>query len=120
MKLSEAERYILELLWKHGELSAQELSAALAKEVGWKRTTSYTMIERCCKKCYVQRRMPGYLCTALLSEEAVRQSETEELLRKNYSGSADLLVAALAGQRRLSLKQMEAVYRTLQEMEAKE
>ena len=120
MYLTDAERKVMEQLWTQGSMTAQELSKALEHSAGWKRTTSYTMIDRCIKKGFVRRETPGFLCAPVLTQDAVRCEETEDLLQRNYGGSADLLVAALAGQRRLSLKQMEAIYHTLRELEAEE
>ena len=50
----------------------------------------------------MERREPGFVCIPLVSMEQVQEYETRELINKMYQGSADLLVASLIGQQKLS------------------
>ena len=54
------------------------------------------------EKGAVARHEPGFVCTPLVSMEQVQEYETRELINKMYQGSADLLVASLIGQQKLS------------------
>lgn len=102
MKLFDSERRVMECLWKLGDLSAKEIAARLYEQVGWSKTTTYTVIKKCIDKGAVRRRDPGFVCHALISREEVREQETEEFLERNYGGAADQLVASLLGSRKLS------------------
>lgn len=119
MRLADSERRIMELLWKNGEMTAREIAATLQETIGWSKTTTYTMLTRCGNKKYLAREDPHFRCRPLITQEEVSQWETDELLKNNFSGSADLLVASLVGHKKLSLKQLETLYQTLQEMEEK-
>lgn len=118
MHLTEAERKVMEVLWDHGDMTAKDVAQELKTRVGWSKTTSYTMLSRCEGKQLLSREEPGYRCIAAVSREQAAEWETEELLQNNYNGSADVLVAALVGQKKLSLKQLEKLYRQLSELEA--
>ena len=118
MHLTEAERKVMEVLWQHDDLTAKDIAAELKERVGWSKTTSYTMLSRCESKQLLRRREPGYHCSATVSRDQAAQWETDELLQNNYHGSADVLVAALVSQKKLSLKQIEKLYRLLSELEA--
>ncbi len=118
MHLTEAERKVMEVLWERDDMTAKDISAELKNRVGWSKTTSYTMLSRCEAKQLLRRREPGYHCSAAVSRNQAAEWETEELLQNNYHGAADVLVAALVGQKRLSLKQLEKLYRQLSELEA--
>ena len=117
MKLTEAERHVLQILWENGPTTAKDISARLNERLGWKKTTTYTMITRCRNKGYLKRDEPAFLCTALVSERQASKWATDELLESSFSGSADLLVASLIGRKKLSVAQLEKLYDTLREME---
>ena len=116
-KLFDSERKILDLLWDNGDLSAKELAARLAEQVGWSKTTTYTVIKKCIGKGVVSRNDPGFLCHALVSQEQVRQRETDALIDRMYGGSADLLVASLLGKGRLSAGEIERLKKRIEEWE---
>lgn len=118
IKLFDSERKVMECLWERGELSAKELAKELEHQVGWSKTTSYTILRKCVEKGAVERREPGFLCRALVSRETVCERETQELIQRNYGGSADLLVASLLGQKRLSSKELHRLKALIHSMGA--
>ena len=106
-KLFDSELKVMEVLWAEGDVPARRIAMVLADQVGWSKTTTYTVIKKCVDKGAVQRTEPGFVCRALVSREQARQAETEALIEKHYGGSADLLVASLLGRRALSQKEIE-------------
>ena len=103
----DSERRVMECLWEQGDLSAKELAEQLERLVGWSKPTTYTVIRKCVAKGALRRTDPGFLCHALVSREEVCERETEELIRRNYGGSADRLVASLLGKKKLSQTEIE-------------
>ena len=116
-KLYDSERRILECLWENGDLSAKDLALRLGAQVGWSKTTTYTIIGRCVEKGVLQRTDPGFLCHALVDRDAVCRHETDELIPRNYGGSADLLVASLLGNRKLSKEEIARMKKLIEELE---
>ena len=106
-KLFSSEIRVMELLWKNGEMSAKEIAAALAESAHWSKTTTYTVIKKCIEKGIIEKREPGYICHALVSKSEVQCFETNELIERIFDGKADLLVAHLLGQGRLSKSSLE-------------
>lgn len=102
LKLYDSELRIMEYLWQCGKASAKEIAAEMARTVGWSKTTTYTVLKKCVEKGAVARQEPGFMCTPLLDMAQVQEYETRELINKMYQGSADLLVASLIGQQKLS------------------
>ena len=107
----------MEVFWEYGPMTAKDAAEELRRRVDWRKTTTYTMLPRCGEKGYLRRTEPNFLCTPILTKEEVGKLETEELLRHNYDGSADRLVAALVDQKKLSLGQMKKLCELLQQME---
>jgi predicted transcriptional regulator len=106
LKLYDSELKIMEYLWQCANaaqrVTAKDIAAEMARTVGWSKTTTYTVLKKCVEKGAVARHEPGFVCTPLVSMEQVQEYETRELINKMYQGSADLLVASLIGQQKLS------------------
>lgn len=117
LKLFDSERKVMEQLWDRGDLSAKDLAEALAAQVGWSKTTTYTVIKKCIDKGALSRSDPGFLCHALVSREEVREKETDELIDKMYGGSADRLVASLLGSRKLSTDEISHLKQLIEKLE---
>lgn len=115
MHLTIAERKVMETVWNGGDMTAKEVAASLRDTAQWSKTTSYTMITRCVEKGYLKRQDPHYVCVPVVTREEVSRWETEELLENNFNGSAQLLVAALVDQKKLSKGDIEKLCKLLEE-----
>lgn len=117
IKLFDSELKVMDLLWKEGDLSAKELAQALAKQVGWNKNTTYTVIKKCIEKGAIERHEPGFICRALVTKEEVQAQEVDELIDKMFDGSADLLFASLIGRKRLPPDMLEKLKQMARETE---
>lgn len=115
-KIFDSELKVLEILWTGGELSAREIAAAAADQVGWSKTTTYTVLKKCVEKGLVAREEPGFRCRALASREEVQRRETRGLIDRMYGGSADRLVASLLDGKALSGEEIARLRRLVEEL----
>lgn len=115
IKLFDSELKIMELLWK-GEMPAKEIAAALAEQVGWSKTTTYTVLKKCIDKGAVSRTDPGFICRAEITRSEAQEYETEELIERMYGGSADGLIASLLDSRRLSAEEIARLKKMVEEL----
>lgn len=106
-KLFDSELKVMDILWSQGGTSAKELAGLLAQQVGWSKTTTYTVIKKCIDKGAIRRTEPGFMCHVLLDKTQVQQQETDELIDKLYGGAPDALVASLLGSKKLSGEEIE-------------
>lgn len=116
IKLYDSELRVMDILWKEGDTSAKDLAGILAGQVGWSKTTTYTVIKKCIDKQVVERMEPGFVCHALVSRRQIQEFETEELITKMYDGAADGLVASLLGRRRLSPEEIANLKKLVEEL----
>lgn len=105
-KLFNSELKILNILWKYGDTPAKEIVKILSKEIGWNKSTTYTMIKRCIDKGLIEDK-GKFLCHALINREEVQKYETAELINNMYDGSADRLVASLLDNGTLKKEEIE-------------
>src|SRR5690554_5505865 len=106
-KLFDSELKVMDILWKAGDTTAKRIAEILIKEVGWSKTTTYTVIKKCIDKGAIERVEPNFICRPLVSREQAQRFETEELINKMYNGAADQLIGSLLGRRNLSSDEIE-------------
>ena len=106
-KLFESELKVMEVLWSEGETSAKRIAEVLKEQVGWSKTTTYTVIKKCVDKDAIERTEPGFLCRAKITREQAQRYETDELIDRMYGGRADMLVAALLDGGRIGTEELE-------------
>ena len=117
IKLFDSERKVMECLWDCGDLSAREIAARLSEQVGWSKTTTYTVIKKCIDKGALRRRDPGFMCHALVSRDDILEQDTSEFLERNYDGAADKLVASLLGRKKLSTDEISRLKQLIERLE---
>ncbi len=117
MKLYDSELKVMEVLWDQGQASAKAIAQQLAQQVGWSKTTTYTVIKKCLDKGAAARSEPGFICRPLISRQQAQAYATDELVDKLYGGSADKLVASLLGRKRLAPEELEELKKLVEELQ---
>ena len=116
IKLFDSELKIMDVLWKEGEVTAKHIAEILKEQVGWSKTTTYTVIKKCIDKGAINRKDPKFVCSPLVTREQVREYETRELINKMYDGAADQLVASILGSRTLSSTEIEKLKQLVEDL----
>lgn len=107
MKLLDTDLKVLDILWERGDTSAKEISDMLADKTGWNINTTYTVIKRCITKGAIERLDPGFICHALITRQQAQLEEATALMDRLYGGSAELLVASLVSNKKLSSEEID-------------
>lgn len=115
-KIYDSELKVLELLWEGGELSARDIAARAGEQVGWSKTTTYTVLKKCVEKGLVERREPGFLCRALVTRQEAQRQETQGLIDRMYGGAADRLVASLLEGKALSPEEIGRLRKLVEDL----
>ena len=103
-KIHEGEYRFCLILWEHGPIAAAQLARLCQEQLGWKRTTTYTVIKRLGERDVLKNE--NGIVTALVSKEEAQSWEIDELVEKTFEGSLPAFVAAFARGRRLSEKEV--------------
>ncbi|MBE6035859.1 MAG: BlaI/MecI/CopY family transcriptional regulator [Clostridiales bacterium] len=117
IKLFDSELKIMDVLWKNGDTTAKRIAEILKEQVGWNKTTTYTLIKRCIDKGAIERFEPNFVCHPLVTIEQARELETTELINKMYDGAADQLVASILGNRNLSPEEINKLKQLVNSLE---
>lgn len=111
-KIFESEYRFCLILWEHEPVTTTQLVRMCQEELGWKRTTTYTVIKRLCERGVVKNE--DGLVSALLSREEAQVSELDELMEKKFQGSLPAFLAAFARRQALSEKEVEEIRRIIE------
>ena len=106
-KVFESEYRFCLILWEHEPVKSSELVNLCREQLGWKPTTTYTVIKRLSERGVL--RNENTVVTSLVSKDQVQAAEIEELVEKKFEGSLPAFLAAFARHQRLSEAELEQV-----------
>ena len=110
-KIHESEYRFCLILWDHEPVTAVELVRLCQDKLGWKRTTTYTVIKRLTERG-VLTSVDGRI-SALISKEDAQESEITEFMKNKFSGSLPAFVAAFTRHQTLSEQDLDEVQRMI-------
>ena len=110
-KIHESEYRFCLILWEHEPVTAVELVKLCQEQLGWKRTTTYTVIKRLSERG-VLKNQDGTI-TSLVSKDAAREREINELVEEKFQGSLPAFIAAFTKRQDLSEKELDEVQRMI-------
>ena len=110
-KIHEGEFRFCLFMWEHEPVTAAELVKLCQEQLGWKRTTTYTVIKRLGEKGVLQN--DNGTITSLVSKDAVQAYEIEALVEKTFEGSLPAFVAAFTKHQNISEEELDEVQRMI-------
>lgn len=106
-KVFESEYQFCLILWEQEPIASGRLVKLCEERLGWKPTTTYTVIKRLSQRGVVKNEKS--VVTSLVSKDEIQASEIDELVEKTFEGSLPAFVAAFAKHRRLSKTEIDEV-----------
>lgn len=91
-KIYESEYRFCLILWEHEPVRSKELVRLCQEQLGWKPTTTYTVIKRLSERGVLKNE--NTLVTSLVSKDEVQEAELGEFVEKTFEGSLPAFVAA--------------------------
>ena len=110
-KIFESEYRFCLIMWEHEPVIASELVKLCQDQLGWKRTTTYTVIKRLGERG-VLKNEDGKI-TSLVSKEAAQAREINELVEEKFQGSLPAFVAAFTKRQDISNEELDEVQRMI-------
>lgn len=106
-KIPEGEYRFCLIMWEHEPVTAVELVKLCQEQLGWKRTTTYTVIKRLGEKGVLQNN--NGTVTSLISKDEAQAYEIEEFVEKKFEGSLPAFIAAFTKHQKLSAEDIDEV-----------
>lgn len=107
LKIHESEYRFCLILWENEPLTAVELVKLCQERLGWKRTTTYTVIKRLGERGVLQNQ--DGVITSLVSKGEAQSYEIDELVEKKFEGSLPAFIAAFTKRQDMSEAELDEV-----------
>ena len=110
-KVFESEYRFCLILWEHEPVRSSELVSLCREQLGWKPTTTYTVIKRLSERGVLVNE--NSVVRALVTKDDVQAAEIDELVEKKFGGSLPAFISAFAKNRRFSKTELDEVQRMI-------
>ena len=110
-KIHEGEYRFCLIMWEHQPVTAVALVKLCGEALGWKRTTTYTVIKRLGDRGVLK--LENGVVTALISKEEAEAAEIETFVESKFGGSLPAFVAAFTKRRDLSESDLDEVQKMI-------
>ena len=117
-KVYESEYRFCLILWEHEPIRSKELVKLCQEQLGWKSTTTYTVIKRLSERGILKNE--NTIVTSLVSKDEVQASELEEFVEKTFEGSLPAFLAAFTKHQKLSDREIDQVQAMIDQMRRRE
>ena len=110
-KVFESEYRFCLILWEHEPIKSSELVNLCKEQLGWKPTTTYTVIKRLSERGVLKNE--NTIVSSLVSKDEVQASEINEKDKKTFEGSLPAFIAAFTKHQKISDKEIDEVQRMI-------
>lgn len=115
MQMGEIETRFAEMIWQNEPIATNALIRMCEQELGWKRTTTYTVLKRLCEKGIFQ--MQNSTVTSLISRKEFYARQSEKFVRETFGGSLPSFLSAFAERQKLTPEEIDAIRRFIDSFE---
>lgn len=100
LHLGAVEARFADMIWTHEPLSSRALVALCGEELGWKKSTTYTVLKRLCDKGIFQNE--NGTVTSRMTKEEYAAAQSEKFVEDTFGGSLPAFLAAFTKRKKLS------------------
>ena len=112
-KLGAVEARFAELIWENEPLPSNRLAKLAEQELGWKKSTTYTILKRLCERGLFQNE--GGQVSSLVSREEFQAAQGEQFVNENFAGSLPRFLAAFVQRKKLTEAEIDEIERLIRD-----
>jgi predicted transcriptional regulator len=113
IKITDAELKFMNMVWETAPINSTELVKLANNKLGWKKSTTYTVIRNLCKRNILQNE--NATVNYLIDRESIQYSECDQIINKIYDGSLKLFLTAFLEKEKLSQKDADELKKIIDE-----
>ncbi len=117
-KLGPVELRFAELIWDNAPIPSGELVKLCAKELEWKKSTTYTVLKKLCAQGLFQNN--NGLVTVVQTRQDYQSLQSRQFVADTFSGSLPAFLAAFVQGRQLSGKDIADIKALIDRFEREE
>ena len=104
-----------DIIWENEPISSTELSKRSEAVLGWKKSTTYTVLKRLCDKGIFQNNKGTV--TSVISRQEFYSVQSEKFVEEAFDGSLPAFLAAFTARKNLTPEEVEHLRRMVAEYE---
>ena len=112
-QLGAVEARFASLIWENAPLSSGELVRLAQENLGWKKSTTYTVLKRLCDKGLFANN--GGTVTVLISRQELHTLQSERFVAETFDGSLPAFLAAFTAKKKLTAEEVALLRRMVDE-----
>jgi len=113
--LTSAEEKLAALIWRDAPMSSPDLVARAEFEMGWKKSTTYTVLKKLCDKGVFKNENANISVLLTRDEQTARQSR--RYVEETFGGSLPRFIASFFSGGKLTAEQAAELKRLIEEHE---
>jgi len=113
LNLTNADWRLMDIVWDCEPVESPELCRIAEDKLGWKRTTTYTVLKRLCEKGYLVN--DSSVVTSLVARTEAGKREGDQLVNRGFKGSLPAFIAAFLEGGSISGEDAAEIEKLLQE-----
>jgi len=113
-KMGVLESRFADIIWSNEPLASRQLVKMAEQELGWKSTTSYTVLKRLCDRGIFQNQ--NSTVTSLISREAFYAEQSDRFVKETIDGSLPAFLAAFGAKNKFTDKEVDELKRLIDGM----
>ena len=100
LKLCDSDYAVMTIIWEHAPLSSRQLVELCAGKLGWKKSTTYTVLKKLCDRGFAENR--DSTVTARIPQAQVQAFESQRVVDRAFSGSLPKFLVSFLEDRKLT------------------
>ena len=105
LQLCESEYRFACIVWENEPLGSGELVKLCAQQLGWKKSTTYTVLKKLCERGVLQN--IDATVTSLVKQEQVQKYQSEQFIKRTFGGSLPRFITAFMDDKTLSRQEAD-------------
>ena len=105
LKLCDSDYAVMAIIWEHGPLSSRQLVEHCAGKLGWKKSTTYTVLKKLCDRGFAENRES--IVTALVPQAQVQAFESQRVVDRTFAGSLPKFLVSFLEERKLTQEEAQ-------------
>ncbi len=115
LQMGAVEKRFADIIWENEPISSSQLAKRSEALLGWKKSTSFTVLKRLCSKGIFQNN--GGTVTSLISKNDFFGMQSEKFVDETFHGSLPAFLAAFTSRKNLSVEEIAELRKMIDDYE---
>lgn len=113
IELGEVQEKFADIIWAKEPVASGELVKIAEAQLGWKKSTTYTVLRKLCEKGLFQN-VDGVV-TSIVTKSEYAGAKSHKFVDDNFAGSLPTFIAAFAAGKKLTKKEVDELQKMIDE-----